>query len=289
METLVLVLPVARIAVRVPGSTVVKSVILFIPLPFVTTAFFTGIGFRSTTILPSFVARGPAVFELPAWGRPRSTLINLTTGLRGARAFTAIGRAFRTMSFTVLAVAVITTFFSAIVIGATISISGNSDSMATKILSIEVPCSTISILAGLVLQDAFTDVVTVYVSERNNSSSLATEVLEILPTGVPRNPRHDNAKAGWSSSPNRAVGVIGVPFRSALLSKLDNDVGAHETLSVESIQCILGIATVFELNKPKASHDTNINNTPIAVEKFSDVVRASIHRQTTKIQSAGHG
>ena len=80
-----------------------------------------------------------------------------------------------------------------------------------------------------------------------------------LPTGVPRYPRHDNAKAGWSSSPNSAVGVVGIPLRSAFLGELDNDaevrvsvpfyggktgrhkLGAHETLSIESIQCILGI------------------------------------------------
>ena len=74
-----------------------------------------------------------------------------------------------------------------------------------------------------------------------------------LPTGVPRNPRHDNAKAGWSSRPNSTVGVIGVSFWSALLSKLDNNaavrvlvpfrgnwtekykLGTHEALSIESV------------------------------------------------------
>lgn len=111
-----------------------------------------------------------------------------------------------------------------------------------------------------------------------------------LPAGVPRDPRHSKAIARWSSGPYNTVSVIGVPFRSALLSKLDNDavvelsvrfrdhwtetciLGPHEALSVKSIQGVLGIlsrkrstlvqsvarnngaayAGVFKLNKPKA-------------------------------------
>jgi hypothetical protein len=111
-----------------------------------------------------------------------------------------------------------------------------------------------------------------------------------LPTGIPRNPRHDKAKPRRSSSPYSTVGIIGFPFWSALLSKLDNNAvvevsapfhghwtgmhlpGPHEALSIERIQSVLGIlsykwstliqgvaggntatyATVFKLNKPKA-------------------------------------
>ena len=44
-----------------------------------------------------------------------------------------------------------------------------------------------------------------------------------LPAGVPRNPRHGKAIAGWSSGPKSAVGVISVTFWPAFFSKLDND------------------------------------------------------------------
>jgi hypothetical protein len=284
-------LPEARIAVRVPGSAVVISVILFIPLSFVPTAVvagFTRIGFRGAAVLPFFVTSRPAVLVLPARGRPRSAVINVTTGWRGARAFTTVRRTLLTISITVITVTVITTFIPTIIIGATIVVGDNSDCLATEVLSIQLLCGTISVLARLVLQDTFTDVVAVYVSERN-ASSLTTEILEILPTGVPRNPRYDEAKPGRSSGPNSTVGVVSVPFWSTLLGKFDNNVGPHETLSVESIQGIFGIAVAFELNKPKASHDTNINNTAVTIEKFGDIVRASVHRQTAKVESAGHG
>ena len=110
-----------------------------------------------------------------------------------------------------------------------------------------------------------------------------------LPTGVPRNPRYNKAEARWPSSPNSAVGVVGVPLWSALLSKLDDDTMVrisvpvhtdwagmyepctHEAFSIESVQGILGIlsyewstlaqivardnvttyATIFKFNKPK--------------------------------------
>jgi hypothetical protein len=266
--------PETRVAVRVPGSAVVISVILFIPLPFVPAAILTRIGLGGTTFFPSLITRRPAVIVLPTWGRPGFTIIDLTAGGRRARAFTAVGGwTFLTIPIAVLTVTVI----SAVVIRSTLGIGKNSNGLATEILPVELLHSTLSILTVLVLQDTIPAAVTVYVS-KSNTSSLTTEILEILPTGVPRYPRYDKAEAGRSSGPKSAVRVKGVPFRSALLSKFQDNVGTHKVLPIESVQSVLSVATIFKLNKSKASHDTNINNTAIAVEKFGDVVRASIHR-----------
>ena len=182
-----LVSPVGRVAVGVPGGTVLISVILFIPLPFVTAAIVTGlarIGFWGTTIVPSFVARRTTVLELPTWGGPRPTFLNITTGWRGARTFTAVGRALLTIPVTVITVTVITTFVPTVVIGATlreyskersqrygrwthIIVSSNSDCLATKVLSIKLLCSTISILARLVLQDTVLDISNLFIEHQN--------------------------------------------------------------------------------------------------------------------------
>ena len=80
-----------------------------------------------------------------------------------------------------------------------------------------------------------------------------------LPARVPRNPRYDNAIARRSSSPHSTVGIVGVPFWSALLGKLDDntvismsvpsyeeltrrhELGTHKALSIEGVQSILGI------------------------------------------------
>jgi hypothetical protein len=54
-----------------------------------------------------------------------------------------------------------------------------------------------------------------------------------LPTGVPRNPRHDDTKAGLSSAGPIVTTTtfgVGVPLWSALLSKLDDN--AVATMSV---------------------------------------------------------
>ena len=99
-------LPVARIAVGVPGSTVFMSFFLFVPLPFVPTAVIadiTRIGFWRTTI----VTRRAAVVVLPTWGSRASALMEITTDWWGARTFTAVGgRAVVTVS---MVIAVFTT------------------------------------------------------------------------------------------------------------------------------------------------------------------------------------
>jgi len=147
----------------------------------------------------------------------------------------------------------------------------------------------ISILARLVLQDTIAAVVAINVSENNSPSTLATEILEILPARVPRNPRYGYTKARRSSSPHVTVSIVGVPLWSALLGELDDNVGSHKALSIEGIQSILGITSAFKLDKTKSSHHTNVDNTSATVEKSGNVVRASVDRQATKIQSAGHG
>jgi len=173
--TLRVSLPVARVAVRVPCSTVFMSVILFIPLPFVPATVFTGltgVGFWRTTFLPSFVAGRPAVVALPTWGRHPLTA-NIATGWWRARAVAAVGSAVLAESLTVITITVITR------LPRTSEITKNSNGLATKFLSIELLHSTVGVLTGQVLQDTFTDVVAIYVGERNRAN-LTTEILEIL-------------------------------------------------------------------------------------------------------------
>jgi hypothetical protein len=46
--------------------------------------------------------------------------------------------------------------------------------------------------------------------------------------------------------------VVVVTARSALLSKLDHNVGSHEWLSIEVVNSILGVLGIFELDETKA-------------------------------------
>jgi hypothetical protein len=171
-------------------------------------------------------------------------------------------------------VAVITTVITAIIVGTALRVivCNNPDALTSKFFTVQLLNGAISIFAGQVFQDAVTNVVAINIGE-GYTSCFTTEVFQVLPARVTRDARDNKAESRGPSSSGRTVsGLIGVFPRSALFRELDHNISTHKTLSIERVQCIFSIPRVFELDKTKASHNTNVNDSPIAVKKFCDVI-----------------
>jgi hypothetical protein len=76
--------------------------------------------------------------------------------------------------------------------------------------------------------------------------------------------------------------------RATFFRKFDNDGGPHERLAVEVLNSILCVLSIFEFNKPEASHHAAVNNTAIAIEKLGNIFRPSISGKSAKIETPGH-
>jgi len=129
--------------------------------------------------------------------------------------------------------------------------------------------------------------ITVDIGKRNRAG-LASKVLEILPTRVPRQTRNYNAEACGPAGADRCWALLVVVPTAVLLSKLYDDVLAQEGFSVEVVYDFLSVPAVLKLDETEARHNTAVNDFTIAIEKLLDVFRAGVTRQATKIQAFRH-
>lgn len=118
-----------------------------------------------------------------------------------------------------------------------------------------------------------------------------------LPTGVARNARNNETVARRTSCTHCTLGFVRVSARPAFFCEFDHDaletsvfydqvavmrrslLGTHKALAVEVMDSVFSVPGAFELDETKASHDTAVDNTAIAIEELLDVLRARIWGQ----------
>jgi hypothetical protein len=109
---------------------------------------------------------------------------------------------------------------------------------------------------------------------KGNTARLTTEILEILPARVARNARYNqpNSRRSSGASTVASVAFVHIPTRSTFLGKLNYDVCAHESFTIEIMHGVLGVPCIFKLDEAKAGHDSAIHYATVAVEKFCNII-----------------
>jgi hypothetical protein len=156
-------------------------------------------------------------------------------------------------------------------------IESNPDWSTTEFPTVEFLDCTISIFSRQILKNSLAWNVTIDIGE-GNTADIPSKVFQILPACITGNSRDNQANTNgparaWSPVPSI---VMNFTTWSAFFRKLDNNVDAHERFSIEIVHSVFGILCIFKFYKPKASHNTAVNDTAVAVEEFRDIFRASV-------------
>jgi hypothetical protein len=132
--------------------------------------------------------------------------------------------------------------------------------------------------------------ITINVSE-GNAASIPSEIFQVLPACVTRYTRNNETDARGPARPRGSITasvLVDLTARATFFCKLNNNVDAHEGLSVEVVHSILSVLRVFKFNETETSHDTTVNDTTISIKEFGDIFGSSISREPAKVETPGH-
>jgi hypothetical protein len=83
---------------------------------------------------------------------------------------------------------------------------------------------------------------------------------------------------------------VDVASGPALFSELNDDtIHTHERLSIEVMNSIFGVLRALEFDETKARHDSAVNDTAIAIEKFCNIIRTRIRGESAEVKTSSHG
>ena len=171
---------------------------------------------------------------------------------------------------------------------------------------------SIDALAGPEFDDSFAASVAMSIAE-GDFAHFAHEVLQILPRDLRRKILHDDAVlrpkrwrtavAWWRSAAEARMAVVATFSAAATTAaaaaavaavaawtfgELDPNAFAVETLSVEVLDGVFGVANVLEFHEAKTSLKDDVAEAPVSLEETLQVRLASTGRQSSDEQTCAH-